>query len=559
MSRKGGALTRNGQRRARLAVIKALSAQSWPEGLRGWAAAPYLIFCLALALRLWGLSFGLPHYFAADEIYKREDALRLAETHFTHRNSQPSFLYNTVYLVFSIGRLLNPDLTAVQYHYLGRFWMALLGALTVLVLYRLGSVWDRRVGLLAALFLAILPLHTACSRYMKEDIPLTLMATITILLVVLYLQQPSRPALSLTALVAGISFSTKYSGLLLAVPLLLALGVSAWRARREVRAILLDVGLTVIAFGVGFFLVSPIYLWHPDSLVSGVLGQWKYSATGHHDGIIHNPWSDWWLYYIRTGLIPGMTWPLFLVSVVGLVLLPRSRDGWIITATAAWLYLVFEHGSAKPYPFSVRYLLPIAPLLCLSAAYAVMVLAGALRRRLPAPTVYGVCFVIAIAPPLVKSALIADEAVHDTRLAAAAWMEQAIPRGARLVISEPMMYLPPSRYWDTEWQTITPDRLAELFPIRRPDELPYFVMSSFTYQRYLDSPNAVPWKTSFYSRIIEEFRLVKEFRPRWLTYGFHSPVIRIYQPRAPTRQPSSDVPAARTPAHPGERARDGDR
>jgi len=181
-----------------------------------------------------------------------------------------------------------------------------------------------------------------------------------------------------------------------------------------------------------------------------------------------------------------------------------------------------------------------------------------LRRRLPASTVYGVCFLIAIAPPLVKSALIADEAVHDTRLAAAAWMEQAIPRGARLVISEPMMYLPPSRYWDTEWRTITPDRLAELLPIRHPDELPYFVMSSFTYQRYLDSPNAVPWKTRFYSRMIEEFRLVKEFRPRWLTYGFHSPVIRIYQPRAPTRQPSSDVGATRTPAHAGERAGDGD-
>jgi len=503
---------------------------SLSESVQHGLLVPILIFCLALALRLWGLSFGLPHYFAADEIYKREDALRLAETLFTHRNSQPSFLYNSLYLVFSIGRLLNPDLTTVQYHYLGRFWMALLGALTVLVLYRLGSVWDRRVGLLAALFLAILPLHTACSRYIKEDIPLTLMATITILLVVLYLKQPSRPALSLAALFAGISFSTKYSGLLPAVPLLLALGVSAWRARREVRAILLDLSLTIFAFAVGFFLVSPIYLWHPDRLASGVLGQWTYSATGHHDGIIHDPWSDWWLYYIRTGLIPGMTWPLFLVGVVGLVLLPRSRDGWIITATVVWLYLVFEHGRAKPDPFSARYLLPLAPLLCLSAAVALVKGVAFLQPRLPPLAIYSVGALLFVLPPLAKSLLIANEALHDTRLVAGAWMEQTIPPGAKIVVTEALRHLPVSRYWGREWQVLYPDQAPDLDSAWRDGSPPYFVVSSFTYQRYLDHPEAVPQRTEFYRRLMDRYRLVMEFRPRWLTYGAHSPVIRIYQP-----------------------------
>lgn len=494
---------------------------------------PVLIFCLALALRVWGLSFGLPYFFSGDEINKREAALQLAATNFTHRNSQPSFLYNSLYLVFSVAKLLDPDLTTVQYHYLGRFWMALLGALTVVVLYRLGSLWDRRVGLAAALLLAILPLHTVSSRYIKEDTPLALMTTITILLVVHYLRRPSRPALLAAALFAGASFSTKYAGLPLVLPVMLALGVSAWSRRREVGAVLADLGLAILAFLAGFFLVSPIYLWHFDQFVSGFRGQWVYSNTGHHDGIVYDPWNEWWLYYIRTGLIPGMTWPVFLLSVAGLVLLVRSQDGWVVTATALWLYLIFEHGRAKPYPFSARYLLPIAPLLCLSAAFALMRVSSLLKRRLPSPAVYALCVALFVLPPLVKTVLVADEALHDTRTVAGKWMEQAIPPGANIVVTEPMAHLPASQYWGREWRVFFPEQIPELLSARGAEPPPYFVISSFSYQRYFDYPDAVPPWTRFYRRIMQEYILVKEFRPQRLTYGFHSPVIRIYQP--PTR------------------------
>jgi len=502
---------------------------------------PGLLFCLALAIRVWGLSFGLPSFFSVDEINKRDAALRLAETGFTHRNSQPSFLYNSLYLVFSLARLLSPEWTTVQYHYMGRVWMAVLGALTVVVLYRLGSVWDRRVGLLAAIFLAILPWHTATSRYIKEDTPLTLMSTIAILLIVLYLRDPSRLALSAAALFAGVSFSTKYAGLLLAFPLMLAFAVSAWRTQRQARAIALDLALILLAFWVGFFLVSPIYLLRPDQFVSGFLGQWDYSARGHHDGIINDPWNDWWTYYIRTGLIPGLTWPVFLLSVAGLVLMPRSRGGWIVTVTAAWLYLVFEHGRAKPYPFPVRYLLPMAPLLCLSAAAALVRIAASLKRTLPSFAVYGVCAVLFVLPPLANTLLIADEALHDTRTVAGAWMEQAIPPGSHIVVTEQPAYLPVSHYWGREWRVFPPERIPELLSARGADPPPFFVLSSFTYQRYLDHPEAAPQWTRFYRRIMSEYRLVKEFRPRWFTYGFHSPVIRIYQPPTPADMLSFDV------------------
>ncbi len=510
------------------------------EKLPNTLLLPGLLFCLALAIRMWGLSFGLPYFFSVDEINKREAAMRLAETHFTHRNSQPSFLYNSLYLVFSLARLVNPQWTTVQYHYMGRLWMALLGALTVVVLYHLGSLWDRRIGLLAALFLAILPLHTATSRYIKEDTPLTLMATITMLLVVLYLRHPSRPAASAAAFFAGISFSTKYSGLPLVLPVALAIAVSALRTRREARAIVLDVFVTILAFLVGFFVVSPTYLWHPHSFVSGFLGQWEYSNRGHHDGIITDPWGNFWIYYIRTGLIPGMTWPLFLLSVAGLVLMPKAREGWLVTVTVVWLYLIFEHGRAKPYPFSARYLLPIVPLLCLSAAGALVRIAVLLKPKLPSPAVIGICAALFVLPPLAKSLLIADEALHDTRTIAGAWMEQAIPPGSNIVVTELSAYLPVSQHWGKEWRVLNLDQFLEMPPGWHDQQAIYFVVSSFTYQRYFDHPEAVPWRTRFYYVIMDKYQLVREFAPRWLTYGFHSPVIRIYQPPTLTKKLSFD-------------------
>jgi len=529
------------------------------EGAWCWVAAPYVIFCLALGLRLWGLSFGLPYVLAADEGFKRDDALHLAEARFLHRNSQPSFLYNSLYLIFRLAGLVSSQWTPAEYHYMGRLWIAVLGALTTVALFRLGSLWDRRLGSLAAVLLAVLPLHTTASRYIKEDVPLALMTTVTLLFIVAHLTSASRSSLFGAALFAGFSASTKYSGLLLVPPLVAAAVVEARRRRATIGRMAADLGLIVLGVCVGFFLISPVYLVHPGRLLSGLLGQWQYARGGHHDGIAIDPWQHLWTYYVRTGLIPGMTWPVFALAAAGLARMPRMRDGWVVTATVAWLYLVFEHGRAKPYPFSARYLLPMVPLLCLSAAQAVIALTDVMRRRVPPWIAYSVCGLIAVVPPLIKSAVIADEAAHDTRLAAGAWMEQAMPRGAWLVISEPMMYLPSSRYWDTEWRVITPDRLADLVPIRRPDDLPYVIISSFTYQRYLDSPNAVPWKARFYTRIMQDYRLVKEFRPRWLTYGFHSPIIRIYQPRVQTRESSRDSGATRAPERGARRPPDGDR
>ncbi|HEY2990455.1 MAG TPA: glycosyltransferase family 39 protein [Candidatus Binatia bacterium] len=495
-----------------------------------------VLFAAALALRIWGLSFGLPSFFSGDEVTKRDEALRLVQTHFVHDSRQPSFVYNSLFLIYSAAKAVKPDWTAVDYHYMGRLWMAVLGSLTVVALWRLGSKFDgndNKIGLASAVLLAVVPLHTACSRYIKEDAPFALMVTLTAWAMVSCLRGPSRKKWMLLGLVGGLTFSTKYAGVVLIAPIALAFVVSARRAKRELGAATLDLAALGSAFALGFFIFSPIYLFHPETFLSGFLFQSRYSMTGH-EGIVTDPWQHGWTYYIRNGLIPGMTWPVFLLSVAGLALLARMRDGWIVSVTAVWLYIIFEHARAKPLPFPARYLLPLVPLLCVAAGVALVELAAALKRRIAVPIAYAVCGALFIAPPLLKSLLIADEALHDTRIVAGKWMEENIPPGSTVVVAEDSTGLPVSTFWRTRWRV--EDREKSLDASWAGGAPPYFVLGSFKYQRYLDSPDSVPERTAFYRKVMSEFGLVKAFRPRWFTYGKHSPVILIYRPddgRAP--------------------------
>jgi 4-amino-4-deoxy-L-arabinose transferase-like glycosyltransferase len=411
-------------------------------------------------------------------------------------------------------------------------WMAVLGALTVVAVWLLAlKVEDNEnnLGMVSALLLAVLPLHTACSRYIKEDAPFGLMMTLAVLAVVVYLKNPSRTKLMVVGAIAGLTFSTKYTGSLLIAPILLAFVFCAWRAQRGLGASFLDLTVFGAAFWIGFFLFSPVYLFHPGKFVDGFLFQRQYAMLGH-DGIVSDPWKEWWTYYIRTGLIPGMTWPVFFVSVTGLGLLMRMGPGWVVTVTAVWLYLVLEHAFAKPAPFPARYLMPLVPLLCLAAGVSLVKLAAVLKKRLAASVVYVVCGGLFIAPPLVKSLLITDEALNDTRIVAGKWMEENIPSGSRIVITEDLMNLPVSELWKTRWQVEDRNK-PSLDASWNGQSPPYFIVSSFKLQRFLDSPDSRPERTAFYRKVMSEFELIKEFRPRWFTYGKHSPVIWIYRPR----------------------------
>lgn len=488
------------------------------------------LFAVALVIRVWGADWGLPHFFSGDEVTKRDTALHFPEKDFVHHPDHPSFTYNTLFLIYRAMQAVGDHWTLADYHHAGRLWMAVLGALTVVAVWRLGCRLDAtgRVGIVAAVLLAVMPLHTACSRYIKEDAPLGLAITLTVLAGLTYLERPTRKGMALAFFLAGVTFSTKYTGGIIAVPLAVAVLVTAVRSRVRLGSVVLDGLVATATFVAGFFVVSPIFLVHPDVFYNGILGQVKYSVSGHA-GIIANPWREWWTYYLRDGIIPGMTWPAAILALVGLVRMPRLRHGWFVVLASVCIYLLLEQGKSRPDPFAARWLMMLVPLLAVAAAVPFVELVDRLGARMRPALAAAAVAVVVLVPPLVTSVLIIDEARHDTRLVAGRWMEENVPEGATIVQTEGLQTLPASDFWRTKWVIDDRDVNNGINAEWSGDTPPWFVVTSFKYQRFLDNPGAVPDRDAFYEALFR-YPLVKEFRPRWFTYGRHSPVIRVYRP-----------------------------
>ena len=64
----------------------------------------------------------------------------------------------------------------------GRAVTALLGTLTVLLVYRIGMRWGARHAALAAGLMAVMPLHVRESHFVLTDVPVTFFVTLTLLL-----------------------------------------------------------------------------------------------------------------------------------------------------------------------------------------------------------------------------------------------------------------------------------------------------------------------------------------------------------------------------------------
>lgn len=488
---------------------------------------------IALALRVWGLSWGLPNHWSLDEVHRRDDTLDKGIPRLTA--TQPGFVLNSLFVIYRVAGIVAPPLGDADSLYLARLFMVVVGVLTVLGVWMLArELTDDDTPAVAApaaaLLVAVLPFQTAMSRYVKEDGPLGLMTVLVMLGLVRYWKVPSWGRLTLLGLAVGAGFSTKFAAVLLLPVVGVALLMVAKRDQTrppQLAARLCAVGAAAV---VGVFVVSPQYLLDPGLLWKAFEFQFSYSKSGSHDGITIpiSPWSEWWTYYLRHGLIPGMTWPVFLVAIAGAVPLLRRPAGWTIVASALVVYLALEQSVAKPAPFAARYLTPVVPLLCVQAGFGIQ----AILRRFAAhgrPALGLIaCALVFVVPPAVKSMMIADEAVHDTRWVAGAWMDKHFPPGTHIVLVDNHQYRPVTHGWDVADIWTVDDRGDTLNPDGSGSPRPYFVLSSFRYQRYLDSPAADPKRTAYYRQVMS-YRLVKEFKPKWLSYGFHSPTILIYR------------------------------
>jgi hypothetical protein len=418
-----------------------------------WVLAGLVL--LALALRLWGVTFGLPHILHPDENFEVYRALALGAGHYDFERISKSgyfyilfveygFLYLYLLLTHAVGspdafaRLIAADPTPAWL--VGRATTAVIGAVNVVLVYRIGRhLQGPAAGLLAAAFLAVAAIHVTFSHYITVDIPMTCLGTAALLYAVRIYRRGGTADYLLAGLFLGLAAMFKLPGVIVAVPIF----VAHWMRVARTGGRLLDLGVLKplvwcgAVAAVTYVVGNPGILWRGANLFGKVVAivggnQW----AGVTQELERSAELNLWLFYGHT-LWNGMGPPILLAGVAGVVVaaLRRHRASMILAAYVVGYY-VFMSVVQDRYLVYGRYMLPIVPPLAVLAG----VLVGDLSRRLRAGDRARAAALAGVAALMCLPALIGavqfdlKRSRPDTRILAQAWVEANVPEGASVLV-----------------------------------------------------------------------------------------------------------------------------
>lgn len=222
-------------------------------------------------------------------------------------------------------------------------------ATIVLVLLAGAVLYSRRVGVIAAAVLAVMPYHVLISRQVLLDGPMTFFATAALVCLALLGRTESRRWLVAAGAMLGLAALSKETGVLLwgSVFAFLAVTPKFWRPARFI--------VLAVVVAVGTAAVYPIV----TSLSGGTRSGQSYLMWQLGRGSNH----DFTFYLTVVPLAMGLL--VVFAAIAGVVVL-RARNSWREALLASWIavpFVVFEIWPVKGFP----YLLLTAPALVLLA------------------------------------------------------------------------------------------------------------------------------------------------------------------------------------------------
>lgn len=427
---------------------------------RDWRSVAWVapIVLLGAVVRFWGLGFGLPYTQARpDETFIISVARAFLSGNFSPHFFDYPWLYMWglagVYFFAFIGYAaagVHHSLAAFNaswpvhwepFFLLSRGLAAVCGTATIGVVYWLGRrLWTHTTGAMAALFLSLSHLHVRESHFGTTDVAMTLLVMVsTALLIDARLR---RTAATRAAVAAGLAAATKYSAVLLVVPLTLheMLNSLEGGGQRRLRRLVLErLAKIALAFGLAFLVGVPFVITDTRNFIDSMRALVQSMQLGQGGA---PPVSGWWQ-HLAVSLRYGIGLPLLAAGLAGSAGLVASNAA---TATVLFAFPLASYVvSAISKNLFFRYVLPIVPFLCLGAAW----LADRVAARLAASSWVGVgsagvrqqiaSWTIAaiLVAPSAYSVVQFDRIIArvDNRVVVARWVAEHVPAGSSLLQS----------------------------------------------------------------------------------------------------------------------------
>ncbi len=431
------------------------------------------ILALAFGLRVWGLGFGLPALYHADEPIVVNHALAFGSgdfnPHFFKIPPLASYVLCGIYALYYLaghfaGHFSGPaDFERLFYsnpssfYFAARFLLgAVAGTLTVYFFYRMvRRHFDAGRALAASFFLAVCFLHVSDSHYVYADIPLLL---VIVSALDYFLTLAEKQPVSLGGHLAaggwiGLAAAFKYNGVFLFFPYAVVLWKTGtgrpWR--------------TVFFFAVaGAAALTLFTLFNPFWILDGsfFIRELQTQARSHAGvGLLHH--------FVYS--LPGaLGWPILGAAMLGITAVLKSGNRnkeisgrcfkrILLVSFVGGYYLVLA-AAGQPY---ARYVLPLLPGFIFFAADFLFLVAVRFPRWNRGVFCLGI--LLLAAPSFVKS-LYWDRlmAAPDVRDLAKEWAEGHLPSGAKVALDRDF-YMPRLSFSREQLLSKQKDLTAQVF------------------------------------------------------------------------------------------------
>jgi hypothetical protein len=406
-----------------------------------------LLIATGAILRLWGVRFALPNPLARpDEEVIVDVALGFFSDLNPHFFDWPSlFMYATAAsyaVLFAFERAIGGTITSAAVaksalepvlYLIPRLLSVTAGVLTIPVLNGAArELFSRRVALVAASFLTVAFLHVRDSHFGVTDVSMTFLLLCAFWAGIRCATRGvTLRRAALAGFLCGLAASTKYNAALIMLPAIVAiLGRTLWKEPRSLRAATQALAILLACAALAFVAGTPFSLLDHESFIDAVTVVRGHLAGGHV--IMARGWTYHPVFTFRYGL--GV--PLTIAAVLGACWL-IARERWkalLVLVFPVSYYLVLGSGLTV----FVRYMMPMVPFLCLTAALFVDRVAIFLRSRFNTDVLSetaGVALLAAIiAAPTARTSVAFDRLMtrRDTRLLGDNWVASRFPAGASI-------------------------------------------------------------------------------------------------------------------------------
>lgn len=563
-----------------LKFINLIQQSSQIKKIKSVWHAPYgrilcVIFLSALALRFWGIRFGLPYRYHIDETFYVALSLQMAANRFdlpiiTHGPNLFFMVLLGEYAIYAGYLFLSGNIdsiTAFEQVYrtdptpfvlLARVTSVFAGVLTLIPLWGIGrKIGNTTISLLSVLFLAFSFQHIRESHYGTPDVFVGLLVTCCLLTCLYILEQGQLKNYLLCGVFAGLATGTKFTNFLLFVPIGLAHlfvtlnGTSSGfvsTLRRFFGKNLFS--LAIVSF-LAFAFAYPNLFLKPYRFIEYVQFLAGVGQVGFESQFLVDS-APAWLYYLNSLVSWGIGPVLFALAMGGIGIgLLRHRQSDIILLSFLFAYYLFL--GRAPY-YASRYVVPLLPILSFYAAVAVCWLVTTIQSKSTTTVIskysYPILAILALSQPVAFSLrhnyLLTQT---DTRTIAKEWIEMHIPPNTKIAVDW-RKHTPPIRPIIEPYPSNDlPYDIVEVGGIGLPkysldeyrtDGVRYLIMSSFIDGLQLASSADIQTKEYFKFSLQEETDLVFSITPYkenpklpFLFDQMFGPVIHLWQLERP--------------------------